>query len=280
MNDHPSFTERTVKRKKNYVLLSLVFAILGMLGQTAAVLYGYDASMRVFRLKNPLGPAVGWGLFVLSVVLFSALITLKGSKAQPCTSSHLTAFFSSFGGGVMLAASLVVAIECRNATGALSTVSTALAFLSLPSAMYLLLQALPATPKRETLLTALGFFPVLWGIMALLRIYFDNTSAIGDPLRILLQCALIAVMLAFLGELKLRVGKTGEPLFFAAAGVALVLSSAAAISQVILKTVAHAAPTDELMLSLATFFLSLYLFVSMIRRSQAEETMSEETEES
>ena len=276
MNPKDRSTETATKRKKGYLLLSLVFAVLGMIGQTVVVLYGYDASMRVFRQNSVLGTLVGWGLFLMCAVLLSALFTLKGRGGRFAESDHLTAFFSALGGGVLPVASLVIAIECQTSGGSLATVSALMAAFSLPSGAYLLLQAFRSgSEKRRTLLTVFGFFPVLWGITALLRLYFDNTSAINDPLRLLLQCALIAVMLAFLSELKMRVGKKGEPLFYAASGAALVLSSAAAVSQVILRVVVTTVPTGEFLLSITALCLSLYLFVRMWQLTKPTEDSAE-----
>lgn len=274
MNDKDFRTEALTKRKNGYVLLTLIFTVLGMIGQTVVVLYGYDASMKGFKLGNPLGTLVGWGLALTSVLLLSALFTLKGAEASLQHPDHLTTFLSALAGGAVVAASVMIALEFQKAGGALATVSSLMALLSLPTGAYLILQGLLLS-KGEKVITALGFFPVIWGAMALMRIYFDNNTPINDPLRLLLQVALVAMMLAFLGELKIRVGKKGAPLFFAMAGVSLLLGASSAISTIVLRIVIPTVPTSELMLAIADLLLSLYLFVRMVKLSKPADKTAE-----
>lgn len=257
---------RFTRRKQGYVMLTLVFAVIGMLAQTAAVMLGYDAALHVYKAGHPLGTFVGWGLAVMTVVLLSSFVSLRrdtdAAGVMPC--DNLTAFFASMGGGALIVASLLLAWETKEQSGTIATVTVLLAAASVPTGLYLILTAM-SRDAGSNRLTALGFFPVIWLSLCLMRSYFESNSAINDPLRILYQLSLAAMMLAFLGELKLRVGKKGQPLFFAAAGASVLLGSVSALSMILIRLVVYRLSDGELLLSIAELILCFYFFLRLYR---------------
>jgi len=263
---------RFSRKKQGYVMLLLVFAVLAMLAQATAVMLGYDAAMRVYKLGNPIGMLTGWMLAVMACVHLSSFFTLKGDnepsgwEIPPC--DQLTAFFAAVGGILTTLSSFFLAWETKQATGSLSTMSVLLVLASLPAAAYFVLTGL-RMKEGEPILTSLGFFPVLWLAFCLMRCYFEEKAVINDPLRVLFQLSLVAVMLAFLGELKMRVGKKGARLFFGAAGVAVILGLSSVVSMVLLRVVVHRLSNGELLLTLSELALCLYLFLRVYRMAFA-----------
>lgn len=261
---------RFSRKKQGYVMLLLVFALIAVIAQTAAVMLGYDAAMHVYKFGNPIGTIVGWMLAVMVCVHLSSFFVLKGNKEPsafpPC--DQITSFFAMMGGLLAGASSLLRAWEIRQATGSVSTVVVLLALASLPTAAYFVLLAL-RMKEGEPMMTALGFFPVLWLAFCLMHCYFEAHAVITDPMRTLFQLSLVAMMLSFLGELKMRVGKNGSRLFFAASGAAVILGLCSALSMILLRVVVHRLSNGELLLSLAELAFSLYLFLRLYRMAFA-----------
>lgn len=269
-----------------YTALCLLFTLLGAVGQSLALRFGYDCFFGVYRTDNPIGTVVAWCLFAFVLILSSALLILPKDKEPgaiaPC--GNVLAFFSSVGGVASICASLLVFLDVIRQDGAIKTFSLLLLLFSLPTGAYLILTAL-SQKKEDKRLTVLGFFPVIWLALCLVRIYFDRTSAINDPMQILLQISLAAIMLYFLTELRARVGKPGSRLRFVAGMAASLLGSASSVSMILLylrlrngrfgssllgfRTVIT---RGELMLAVFELLLSLYVIGRLLTFSQASST--------
>ena len=218
-----------------YTMLCLLFTLLGTVGQSLALRFGYDCFYGVYRTDSSIGTVVAWCLFAFVILLSSALLILPKDKQPdeiaPCGNG--LAFFSSVGGVASICTSLLVFLDVMQQNGAIKTLSLLLLLFSLPTGAYLILSAL-SQKKEDKLLTVLGFFPVIWLALCLVRIYFDRTSAINDPMQILLQISLAAIMLYFLTELRARVGKPGSRLRLVAGMTATLLGSASSVSIIFL----------------------------------------------
>ena len=287
----------TAKRLRLFGLLTLILTLVGTVGQFLATHFGYDTLMGVYVQNNPLGPVVGWCLFVFVLLLVGlALLFPKETEVAPLPPcGNGLAFLSATAGGVSVGASVFMLLDVIKATGPIKTLSILLVILSLPAGIYLIRSA--TTRKTEDkLLSVLGFFPVLWLAVCLIRIYFDRTSAINDPVQLLLQLSLAAVMLYFLTELRSRVGKPGFRLRLAAGAAATLLGMASSVSTILpyfglgngvdersigIRTVVT---RGELFLAVAELLMTLYSagrLAALIRAKgeTAEDASAEETAE-
>jgi len=286
------------QRLRLYGLLTLILTAVGTVGQFLAIHFGYSQQMGVYSQSNPIGPIVGWCLFAFVLLLAGfALLLPKESDVTPVPPcGNGLAFLSAMSGGIAICASLFMLLDVMKTTGPIKTLSLLLVILSLPAGYYLIRSA--TTRKTEDkLLTILGFFPVLWLAVCLIRIYFDRTSAINDPVQLLLQLSLAAIMLYFLTELRSRVGKPDYRLRLAAGGVATLLGMASSGTLILLYFGLGGGTTNvsgglnrtvvtrgELFLAVAELLMALYAagrLAALLRTKgeAAEDASAEETAE-
>ena len=136
-----------------------------------------------------------------------------------------------------------------------------MAIFSVPTGIYFVLNAL--RKANDQTMTLLGFFPVLWAATCLLRIYFEVGAAVNDPIRILFQLSFVAVMLAFLFELRLRIKKDGTLPLIIFSGISIIVGLPAVVSMAILFIIPRTVTTGEILLSAAEFFICLDLLIKM-----------------
>ena len=134
--------------------------------------------------------------------------------------------------------------------------------LSIPTAAYLIISAVTKTEEKPAL-TALGFFPVLWTAVCLLRIYFDRTSAINNPVKIFSQMALSAVMLFFLSELRIRVGKPVLRVYLAFSGAAAMLGFSYSVSLIAAYLSGVGGLSGDVLLAVVILLCAVYAFSGM-----------------
>lgn len=245
------------------VLISFtaIFAVIGMIFETLAILFGYDAHMRVFKLGSQVATASVAALFILSIATITLAICVGkvGKMRIRVQNSNLADIISAIGGFALAASSVFFLVESWNATGALKLFTVILVLISVPSAMYFFLGA----DRRDRLSTFCAFFPPLWNAACLVRLYFDSETAINDPVRILLQITLVAVMLALMYELKLRIRGTGHIMFTVTAPVAVVLSCASFTSIILLRLLVKVESAANVLLSAGLLLISLYLMMRL-----------------
>ena len=242
----------------------LIFTVLAVLVQSLAVLFGYDASMNVYKHGSILGTASGITVFVL-VAIYSALAflvmrRLRGLKGLPPTST-VNAFISAAGGVFITLSSVVMWLQSRSVGGNVSNVSAMMMIFSIPAAAYFIMSALKGT--RQGLLYGLGFFPVLWAVACLLRVYFDVGTAINDPIRVTFQVSFAAIMLSLLFELRTRLGKRGTTVYVIFSGIAVIIGLPSVVSMLILFVIPKTVSAAELLLCIAQLLLCLHILLRL-----------------
>ena len=258
------------QRLRLFKLLTFVFAALGVIGQTLVICYGYDTYLRVYAFHNPLGLIVNGCLAAFFLILLILALTFpKGDSPDPIPPcGNGLALSASLSGVAMICASFLMLLDSKGSIGPVRTFSLLLILLSLPAGCYGIRSAL-TRKADDRLLTVLGFFPVLWLGACLIRIYFDRTSAINDPVQIILQLSLAAIMLYFLTELRARVGKPAFRLRLLAGAAAILLGSAASVSINVLYVIDHTSvsslrplhvvPRSSLFLAITELLLVIFI---------------------
>ena len=233
------------------VIITAVTAVVAALAHTAVLLFSYDSSLGVY-IYNGYSPVmfIAGTVIGLAAVIIAAVSVPSGAcgieRVPVCGTAE--AFFAAMAGAAIFAysvmnciaaiieiirnlppnssISVIISAILSNTTAVLWIIMT---LLSIPTAAYLIISAVTKTEEKPAL-TALGFFPVLWTAVCLLRIYFDRTSAINNPVKIFSQMALAAVMLFFLSELRIRVGKPVLRVYLAFSGAAAMLGFSYSVS--------------------------------------------------
>ena len=257
-----------IKTKMNfYVLATLVLTSLLTVMHCFVLKFGFDYRLGVYSATNSIGKVTAWGMFFSVLLLSSSLFTIGEKfdsriKGLPVCSAQ-GAFFSLVSGGLVLAYSGITCVNGFLDTAQGNLLPTLILALSFPMSVYLVLTAL-AKNRNEKSLIALGFFPVIWVAACLLRIYFDRASAINNPVKILSQISLVAIMLYFLVELRFRIGKPKVKLYIASASVASLLGISYSTSVLLGEFLNTEKLGNEVMLSFTEFFISFYILMRLV----------------
>lgn len=194
-----------------------LFALTGIavILRTCALLLAYETDAGYFALSTPL-PTMGNALLILSLLwAFSMLIfmprglltdTLPDFSGGSVFASALCGFCFIF-----YAALLFIRAYCGTITFSPDSflrdriLHYLICAAALLAGMYFLAALKPAL-RTNHLRILLGFFVPIWALLALARCYFDLAHAMNNPIKIMLQMALIGMMLFFLQELRVLMG--------------------------------------------------------------------------
>lgn len=247
---------------------TVLFCLLNMMIMSFAVLFGYDPVMQLFKRESGIGVFGSWFLFVSLVCLFVlSVISFKGHNIKENKIRSLLGTGLSFVcGAVVLTSSLLMLIEATK-LGSGEKFSMLLLAASIPTALYFVY--IPFEDSYLKLCDIFGFFPPIWNAFLLLRIYFDKTAAINDPLRILCQISVVAVMLALLLELRFRLGKDVKFVYTFFASCAAVLGMSASVCTAILFFLPRLVSFPEFMMGMAQLALSVYALYRVYLTSKA-----------
>ena len=243
-----------------YLLAMPIGAVLGTVLQTIAMMVSYEGKIGVYRADSVMGTVAGWVLFVLSAVLLGGCLTLPRSfsrdlRAIPdCTGAP--SFLAAMGGCAMIAFTALSFIDTKDGSTITSLLLLQL-LISIPGGLYLIFAAM--NRQQGKVLTALSFFPTLWLALSLMRLFFDRSSAINNPMKILLQLSLAAIMLSFMAEARIRVGKYAARFLVGISAVATVLGVSSAVSMMIYRLNGGYLLNSEIMTAVIELILSLYL---------------------
>lgn len=266
------------------VIITAVTAIVAALAHTAVLLFSYDSSLGVY-IYNGYSPVmfIAGTVIGLAAVIIAAVSVPSGAcgieRVPVCGTAE--AFFAAMAGAAIFAysvmncitaiieiirnlppnssISVIISAILSNTTAVLWIIMT---LLSIPTAAYLIISAVTKTEEKPAL-TALGFFPVLWTAVCLLRIYFDRTSAINNPVKIFSQMALAAVMLFFLSELRIRVGKPVLRVYLAFSGAAAMLGFSYSVSLIAAYLSGVGGLSGDVLLAVVILLCAVYAFSGM-----------------
>ena len=266
------------------VIITAVTAGVAALAHTAVLLFSYDSSLGVY-IYNGYSPVmfIAGTVIGLAAVIIAAVSVPSGAcgieRVPVCGTAE--AFFAAMAGAAIFAysvmncitaiieitrnlppnssISVIISAILSNTTAVLWIIMT---LLSIPTAAYLIISAVTKTEEKPAL-TALGFFPVLWTAVCLLRIYFDRTSAINNPVKIFSQMALAAVMLFFLSELRIRVGKPVLRVYLAFSGAAAMLGFSYSVSLIAAYLSGVGELSGDVLLAVVILLCAVYAFSGM-----------------
>ena len=213
-----SLTKRTGRILKLYTLLALCLTVGMTVWHLSTLLTEYDWETGFYSLGSTAETVTGWALFVATLLLFSCVFLVKKNESRAIRAiapgRTLSSLLFSLAGGAFVVYSVWLALHLPPQYTLSSGVVYVVLFLAIPCCAYFLFSAVSQS-RKNPLLTILGFAPVLWFCFVVIHLYFDRTTAINNPVKTLVQLSLIVIMLFFLFELKCRVGKNGESLWFA-----------------------------------------------------------------
>jgi len=242
-----------------YLFLIPIATVLGTVMQTMAMMLSYEGGLGGCQNGDVMGTIAGWILFFISLILLAGCFALPRAFSQAFRAipdcAGLPAFLAAMGGCAMIAFSALSFIDTN--TGATDSIQLLRLLFSIPAGLYLIFTAM--NRQQGKVLTALGFCPTLWLALSLMRLFFDRSSAINNPMKILLQLSLAAIMLSFMAETRIRVGKYGARFLVGISAVATVLGVSSSVSMMIYRLNGGYLLNSEIMMAVIELILSLYL---------------------
>ncbi|MFA6948100.1 MAG: hypothetical protein WCQ72_03890 [Eubacteriales bacterium] len=201
-------------------------AVAASAANIVVMLRYYESSVNLYVSGSVIPSALNIAIAaVAAVLLCSGLFVGRGRLSASLAPMSQFAVFASGLCGFLCAATAVMRVY-EYVTGAFSVktddVSTIFAciaaLLAIPACIYFISQAVSASVKRTPHIIT-GFFVIIWGALTLVSAYFDMTTPLNSPPRILNQIACIALMIYMLYELRYPLG-AARPRHFLSFGCA------------------------------------------------------------
>lgn len=137
------------------------------------------------------------------------------------------------------------------------------AILSVLSAVYFIMLAINGN-KPKIYMAVFSFFPIVRCVISAIKLYFDQTVAIGNPNKILTEIAFLGATLFLLGESRFHLKISKGYYILASAGISLLLLVSAILPNLFLKDVL--ATNTEMMYEyyIAQSAIMLFIVVRLI----------------
>ncbi len=148
-----------------------------------------------------------------------------------------------------------------------STIAKFGAYLALLSLIYPLVLAISGKRNCVAALVA-----SIWALSAALRIYFNITTPMNDPLRLMRIVGYGAAALALTLDVRAALSRLSARLLFSVGSMCACLSAAASLPAIILYIVGKIGPDTDLFGSVATLAVSLMTAASIIKALRGRES--------
>ncbi len=244
-----------------------------ILGGAAAVVYFFAFRKYYDPELHHFDPTilVTVGLILFICTLIAAVITLAWAPRKEYldydNSTSAESFGTAFLAFIFLGSGIVTYISGMKYTGTMigSVCSKLIIIFSVIAAVFFLLRSIPRF-QRSVPAQILSVFPVLWGVAAIFKYYFNISDyPLNDPETILNMIMFSAAVLFFLSEARASMGYAKASYVLASSGLVFGLGAVCAAVKLILQTLRAAtmpAP-GELLILLACGVLSMARIVSV-----------------
>ena len=253
-----------------YFVFALIIGAALAIVHTVILFKYYDTSAFLFetgagKITTPFYIVA----FIVVVSFFSIFITARKINTKQLDLPKMTSplmFVSAMCGFMMLASLLLGFIypsQTATATQLAGIFSVLLKVFSIPAALYFF-SLLFTSEGSYAAKTVLGFFPILWCILNLMCIYFDQSTPINNPIRVLSQVVMIAVMAYFLLEQRFRIGKPAAKAYFVFANIAVFLIVMTIIPEIVLTFSGKWQASSETAALLSQICFGLYISARLL----------------
>lgn len=248
--------EAAIDNIKGYLTVSLALALIAAILRSLAYLFSFDADIGYFNGSFFSKIATYFIVVACGFALTGfVFISKEADLPRKLTNEGNSIYFASvFAGFIMIADfafklylmigedkfSYYKFIFARTFKSENSYIIRATAVIEIAGVVASLLAAvcffLRSSKKFNSKLCAwLGFFPIIRALTGVAQIYFEMEVQMNHPSKLMLEFALIAVMIAFLYELRFFISEDhARPRHFVVlACVALIISISAGISEMI-----------------------------------------------
>ena len=254
-----SFTrkkETAIDNIKSYLKISLCLALISAALRSVAYLFSFDSDIGYFN-GSLLSKIATYFIIVSCAFALSGFFFISKDADLPrkLDNKGNSIYFASVLAGFIMIADFAYKlylmigedkfsyykfIFARDFKSENAYITRATAVIEIAGVAAAILAAvcffLRASKKLDSKLCAwLGFFPIVRALTGVAQIYFEMEVQMNHPSKLMLEFALIAIMIAFLFELRFFVSEDhAKPIgFFVISCVALIVSIAASVSEMV-----------------------------------------------
>lgn len=215
-----------------YMVIGVIFSAI----HTVILKNGYDIEKHLTSYGST-SIAKAFYVIVAAIVLASCLIyplTGVSKLTNKSFSKQKNLFLYAFCGFAVLAVTafeFIIPSVSKVGNGTLIPVLFRISGIPFAAFFFSLIAKGKNAKKVQTVL---GFFPIIWCVLKLICIYFDQTTPIGDPVKIMTQVTFVSVVCYFLAEQRVRIDKPMPRTFFVISNIAEFFLLFTAIPEVIL----------------------------------------------
>ncbi|MDD4772560.1 MAG: hypothetical protein PHZ09_03025 [Eubacteriales bacterium] len=254
-------TKKTAAPKLFFVTAS-VLAVAATVIQTLLFINFYDERFNFYNTEISGIPEIFYtAVFIASLFCAASYFAVKDNeqtKILPVPDRFVV--FAAILCGFQLAAAVLFNIYYY-ITGiytGITLLRVVVLITAIPAAAYFIITAFSPDPK-ENILIVCGFFVIIWAALYLMCVYFDMSSPLNSPVRILEQLSLITIMLYFVFEIRFLFKKPRPRLYLPVSLLAMLFISLSSISDLILTFAGFRASTQDTVFGITQAAAALYI---------------------
>ena len=254
-----------------YVGLTVIISAVATFFQYIVKNNYIDESVDLY--KTGMVTPEAFGIFMVIAVLFiitpAFIMRLDAMPKQLKYGSFLTSIISIASAFLVLVTAVMFfmskgsASELGNTQIMVYRLRFACSVIALPTAIYFLIVGF-TTKKNNDVISWFSFFPIIWTLVYIMSVYFDHTSVINSPLRIVQQTALIVLLVYQLFETRCHIGKSKPVVYFILSNLTILFLSTAFIPDLADLLLGKAKLTLDMSYSLYGCVLALYVFARSV----------------
>ncbi len=256
---------------KKIIYLLLVCAVIFTAFQSFLVLKYYEADVYLYAHGTALPTVfnVLLSAFVIVVLVGCSLCTCEEYSDKLARSSFATRFFSLLASAALLATGIFEMIGYNQRTSELMYMAQKQdkfilwsVLLSFGAFIYFLLFAfVPA--KLNRIKTVLGCITIVWHILYLLAVYFDMTTPLNDPMRLMNEFALVGIMMYLTVEIRYLCGTPKKGFYIGTSIVAFTLLLCSSVSNLIFALGGNSVQGGNVAIYIYQLISAVYVFTRL-----------------
>ena len=267
----------TLNKKIIYLLLAC--AVIFTAFQSFLVLKYYEADVFLYAHGTIL-PTVFNVLispFIIGVLVYCSLCTCSGYSDKLANCSGVTCLFGLFASVALLAVGIFEFIGYNQRTSELMYMTQKQdkfifwsAVLSFGAFIYYFIFCI-IPDKLNKLKTFLGCITVVWHILYLLSVYFDMTSPLNDPIRLMNEFALVGIMMYLTVEIRYLCGIPKKGFYIGASIAAFTLLLCSSVSNLLYAFCVNGSLDVNVGIYVYQFFAAGYLLSRLLSQLKAKQ---------
>ena len=247
------------------ILSAPILSLVAVLLQCVSLFREFEGDRGYFAQNAPVRTTL-LCFFAVATLLFAVwAVIFRREFSPPVYTGSLTVFFSS---AFMVVTLLVLAVSgllaVASATGTVAAFLLLAAVFALISVVYFALFLHPASPIN-TKRGMLGVAPAFFSLFMAMILYFDQTSQMNEPAKLLSLLAFLLIAVYSLGECRGLFCRQAPALQFFITAIAMLIAAVASVPNVLYTLVKG----QELVLStvydFVLFAYSLYMLARLLQ---------------